>query len=144
MKVLAWVMAILAVIYFLPAFTVRTDEINGHSQKTALKSARDIKRYLNTDDRVLFDTAFGILYKIKSRDGEQAFLDAVDGQGADQIIELAKTEVNVQIAAGNPEFKPYQSWDDMLQKLTKDTSKKHIDPQSAPPLRNSSREGRPD
>jgi len=144
MKVLAWAMAILAVIYFLPAFTMRSDEINGHSQKTALKSAREIKRYLNTDDRVLFDTAFGILYKIKSRDGEQAFLDAVDGQNADQIIELAKTEVNAQIAAGNSEFKAYRDWDDMMKQLTRDTSKKALDTQSAPPLRNSSRASRPE
>lgn len=147
MKILVAVMVLLAAIYFLPAFMMRTDEINGVSQKVAFRTAREIKRHLSTNERVLFDTAFGILAKIKGKEGEKAFLETVDGKGADEIIELARQEVNARIAAGDPEFKPYASWDDMMEKMMQDVDRKsHKVPagQAEPPLRNSVRTGRPD
>lgn len=144
MKILAAVMALFAVIYFLPAFTMRTHAINGANQKTALHSARDIKRTLSTNDRVIFDTAFGILFQIKSKEGEKAFLEAVDGKSSDEIVELAKHEVNVRIAAGDPDFKKYTSWDNMIEALTEGEKKPGKDAEDAQPLRNSSRTGRPE
>lgn len=145
MKILAAVMALFAVIYFLPAFTMRTHEINGASQKAAFNSARDIKRTLSTNDRVLFDTAFGILFKIKNQEGEKAFLEAVDNKGVDEIIEMAKHEVNIKIASGDPEFKKYTSWDNMVTVLTEGEKKPHKEGEAdQQPLRNSSRTGRPD
>ncbi len=143
MKILAGVMAILAIIYFLPAFMHRTDSINGHSRETAYRSAIQVKRYLSTDDRVVFDTAFGILDKIKSEEGPSAFIETVDGKKPDEIIELARHEVGVKIATGHPSFKQYSSWEDMMDKLIGDSIKGGKPADSQQPLRTSTREGRP-
>ncbi len=143
MKILAGVMVILAIIYFLPAFMHRTDSINGHSRETAYRSAIQVKRYLSTNDRVVFDTAFGILDKVKSEEGPSAFIEAVDGKKPDEIIELARHEVGVKIATGHPAFKQYTSWEDMIDKLTADFDKNAKTTDAQQPLRNSTREGRP-
>lgn len=147
MKILAAVMALLAVIYFLPAFMQRTSTISGASRIAVYKSAIKVKRTLPTDERVLFDTAFGILDKIKSEEGPDAFVAAVDGKKYDEIIEMAKHEVNVKIATGHPDFKKYSSWDDMVKTLTEGETQrpsKSSNSDAAPPLRNSVRTGRPD
>ncbi|HYE34879.1 hypothetical protein [Methylocaldum sp.] len=146
MKILAAFLVLFGVIYFLPAFMSRSDEISGTSRETVYKSAIKVKRYLNTDERVLFDTAFGILDKIKSEEGNDAFVDTVDGKTPEEIIELTKHEVNVKIATGHPDFKHYSSWEDMVQKLTNGEGKKpptHPDASPAHPLRNSERPARP-
>jgi hypothetical protein len=140
MKMLAAVMALLAVIYFLPAFMQRTDSINGASRVAAYKSAIKVKRYLSTDDRVLFDTAFGILDKIKAAEGPDAFVEAVGGKSPDEIIEMAKHEVGVKIATGDPDFKKYGSWENMVKTLTE--GEKKAVKESREPLRNSVRSGR--
>ncbi|QJD31021.1 hypothetical protein [Methylococcus geothermalis] len=147
MRILAVVMVVLAVIYFLPAFMSRTSEINGVSKAAAYKSAMKVKRYLSTNDRVIFDTAFGLLDKIKSQEGPDAFAKAVDGMTPEEVIDLARTEVNAKIAAGDPEFKQYASWDDMITKLV-DTSlgssrSRQGGAQQPAPLRQSERPGRP-
>jgi hypothetical protein len=142
MKFIAAVMAVLTVIYFLPAFMQGSHEINGKSRETAYRSAIKAKRYLSTDDRVVFDTAFGILDKIKSEEGPEAFASSVDGMEPEEVIELAKHEVDAKIASGHPDFKQYVSWEDMVGKLTSTASKKHPG-QAQAPLRQSERTGRP-
>ncbi len=144
MKILAGVMVILALIYFMPAFMNHTDSINGHSLKTAYRSALQAKRYLSTHDRIVFDTALGILNKIKSEESPEAFLKAVDGKKPDEIIDLARQEVGVKIATGHPDFKQYKSWDDMIDKLIGDSEKSSASAQNQQPLRSSTREGRPE
>jgi hypothetical protein len=64
----------------------------------------------------------------------------VDGKTPDEIIEMAKQEVSARIAAGDPDFKKYGSWDDFVNDKTGEDKKKS----SAQPLRNSSRTGRPE
>jgi sensor domain CHASE-containing protein len=145
-KILAGLfLALLAVIYFLPAFMSRSDEINGTSRETVYKSAVKVKRHLNTDERVLFDTALGILDKIKSEEGPESFVDTVDGKSPEEVVELAKNEVNNKIASGHPDFKQYSSWDDMIQKLTNGNGRKSSAHPDASPhsLRNSERPDRP-
>lgn len=143
MKILAAVMALLAVIYFMPAFLQRTDSISGNSRVAVYKSAIKVKRYLSTDDRVLFDTAFGILDKIKSAEGPDAFVDAVRGKSPDEVVELAKQEVTAKIAAGDPEFQKFGSWENMVKQLVEGEKRSaHAEPAAAAPLRDSSRTGR--
>jgi hypothetical protein len=145
MKIIAAVMAVLAFIYFLPAFMSHTDEINGKTRESAYRSAIAVKRYLPTDERITFDTAFGLLDKLKATEGPEAFAKAVDGLKPEEVIELAKSEVNIKIATGDPAFKEYSSWEDMLRKLAEGSSagtKKANRPEPAP-LRQSERTGRP-
>lgn len=141
MKTLAALMVVLAVIYFLPVVLQGNHTINGASREAAYKSAMKIKRYMPSDERIVFDTAFGILDKIKSEEDPHAFAKAVDGLEAEEVINLTRDEVNKKIAMADPEFKAYSSWDEMIMKLTEDHSKKK---QAKQPLRTSERTGRPD
>jgi hypothetical protein len=146
MKYIAGFMVILAFIYFFPAFMRMHggNEINGSTATQVKKSAMQVRRTLSTNDRNTFDTAFGILEKIKSEEGEEAFPQAVDGLKAEEVIELARREVNMKIAAGHADFKEYASWDDMMSKLTVDAGKKPGQPHApAAPLRQSERAPRP-
>lgn len=141
-RIIAGVMAILAVLYFLPAFMRMQGgkELNGSTTEQLKKSAMQVRRAMPTADRTTFDMAFGILEKIKSEESPEAFAQAIDGLKPDEMIELARREVNVKIAAGHPDFKQYASWDDMVQKLTASNKKSG---QPAAPLRQSEREPRP-
>ncbi|MBM4202104.1 MAG: hypothetical protein FJ189_12575 [Gammaproteobacteria bacterium] len=145
MKIIAAVMAVLAVIYFFPAFMSRTDEINGATRESAYRSAIAVKRYLPTDERITFDTAFGLLDKLKAAEGPEAFAAAVDGLKPEEVIELAKREVNIKIATGDPAFKEYSSWEDMLRKLAAGSTPegKKAGKAESVPLRQSERTGRP-
>jgi len=148
MKVIAGIMAVLAVIYFFPAFMRMQSghEIKGSSTEQIKKSAMQVRRAMSTNERSLFDMSFGILEKLKSEEGPEAFANAVDGLKPEELIELAKREVDIKIATGHPDFKQYTSWDDMLTKLTTDGSKKKTSgqhAQPAAPLRQSERPGRP-
>ena len=148
MKIMAAIMAILAIIYFFPALMRMQSghEINGSSTAQLKKSAMQVRRSMSTNDRNRFDTAFGILEKIKSAEGPEAFAKAVDGLEPEQVIELARHEVDIKIASGDPEFREYASWDDMVAKLTSDVHKKKTSGQSlqqGAPLRQSERPDRP-
>lgn len=144
-RILAAVMGMLAVVYFLPAFMQRTDTISGHTREAVYRSAVKVKKYLATDDRLTFDTAFGLLDQIKTKEGPDVFMKTVDGLKAEEVISLARDEVNARIAAGDPEFKAYTSWDEMIAKLMAESSqssgrKRNVLPAA---LRSSDREGRP-
>jgi hypothetical protein len=142
MKVMGGLMAILAVIYFAPALLRMqgSHTLNGSTIAQLNRSAKDVRRNMPTEERNLFDTAFGILNKIKSEEGPDAFAQAVDGKTPDEVVELAKHEVDSKIAAGDAEFKPYTSWGDMISKITADPNKKAT---AMAPLRQSERTGRP-
>jgi hypothetical protein len=145
MKILAAVMALLAVIYFLPAFMSSTDKISGASQKAADKSAKLATKKWPADEKRVFDTAFFVLKDLKAGQGPGAFLESVNGLTPDEVIELAKREVNIKIATGDPAFKQYSSWEDMLRKLS-ETTRPAFDKSPKPepaPLRQSERPGRP-
>ncbi|HLF96850.1 MAG TPA: hypothetical protein VI457_06880 [Methylococcaceae bacterium] len=120
MKYLYWLMAILAVMYVLPVLTKSGDSINGSNMKTADKSAMHVTKYLPADDRVIFNTAYGIVKEIKMEEGgEDAFLSSVKGLKPQEVIDLARKEVNARIAKGDGKFAAYKDWDDMIAKLTK-------------------------
>lgn len=118
-------LALLAIIFVLPVTCSGSREIHASSLKSAYQSARLVKNYLRDDsERLAFQIAFGTLQQIKTEEGgEQAFLETVDGKNAEEIIALARGEVNARIARGDQRFANYQSWDDMVQQLTKDTPK---------------------
>lgn len=119
MKYIYWLMAILALMYILPVITKSADSINASSVKTADKSALTVKKYLPADERVVFDTAYGIVKEIKMEEGgEDAFLSSVKGLTPQEVIELARKEVNARIAKGDGRFAGYRDWDEMIAKLT--------------------------
>lgn len=120
MKYLYWLMAILTVMYVLPVLTRSGDSINASSMKTADKSAMAVTKYLIADERVVFNTAYGIVKELKMEEGgEDAFLSSVGGMKPQEVIELARKEVNARIARDDGKFAAYRDWDDMIAKLTK-------------------------
>jgi hypothetical protein len=123
MKNLSILMAILTVLFVLPVAKkyLTGDEINGSSRKAAYISAKKVKTYLPPEERMVFDFAFGILEELKTAEGgEKLFLDTVGGLTPEEVIATAKKEVTARIAAHDGKFTEFQSWEDMLKKLTSD------------------------
>lgn len=121
MRTLYILIAVMALIFVLPVMKKFSSghDINGSSRKAIYSSAKKVKRYLPADQRVVFDFAFGVVEEIKTAEGgEEAFFSAVNGLAPEQVIELAKQEVTKKIAARDPKFSQYESWDDMVKKLT--------------------------
>ena len=143
MKIIFWVMGFLAVIYFMSAFTQGTRSIDGSSQRSASNSVKKLKRFMSTQEQHVFETSYGVLGAIKSKEGPDVFLPFVDGKTPEEIIDLARQEVNARIAAGDPELSKYGSWDNLVG-LGSANSGKTADGKPIPlqPLRNSVRGGR--
>ncbi|GAB6066903.1 hypothetical protein JCM13664_02210 [Methylothermus subterraneus] len=118
-------LALLAVLFVLPVTCSGSREIHASSLKSAYQSARIVKNYIRDDSqRLAFQIAFGTLQQIKTEEGgEAAFLKTVDGKTAEEIIALAREEVNARIAKGDKRFAKYSSWDAMVQQLTQNTPK---------------------
>ena len=144
MKIIFWVMGLLAVMYFMSAFTHSTKTIDGASQRSASNSVKKLKRYMSTQQQHIFETSYGVLGAIKSKEGPNVFLPFVDGKTPDEIIDLAREEVNARIAAGDPDLVKYGSWDNFVG-LGSDPSKSpNGKSDSATPLRSSVRTDRND
>jgi hypothetical protein len=145
MKLVIGAAVVLAMIYFFPAFkhmqSGRT--ISGSTTLEVKKSAMTVRRTMSTGDRNSFDMAFGILEKVKSAEGPDAFPKAVDGLEPQQVVELAREEVDKQIAAGSADFKRYASWEDMMTKLDAEAPK-NVTHASTAPMRQSDRPTRPE
>lgn len=122
MKYLYWLMAILTLMYVLPVITKYSsgDTINAASVKSADKSAMLVTKYLSADERVVFNTAYGLIKEIKVQEsGEDAFLSAVKGLNPQGVVSLARQEFNAHVAKGDARFTAYRDWDDMIAKTTK-------------------------
>jgi hypothetical protein len=147
MKFLVGLVIVLAIIYFAPPFLQMQNsrQIQGNTVSQVKKSALKVRKSMSTSDRNVFDMAFGIVEKIKSEESPEAFVKAVNGLEVDQLIELAKHEVNIKIGTGYPDLKAYSSWDDMVAKAiaSGEPHKKGAGDQSPIPLRQSERTARP-
>lgn len=143
MKIIFWVMGLLAVIYFMSVFTQSTHGIDGTNQRTASNSVKKLKRYMTTQQQHIFETSYGVLGAIKSKEGPDVFLPFVDGKTPDEIIDLARQEVSKRIAAGDPDLVKYGSWENLVG-LGTDNPMKSPDSKTPKqqPLRNSVRGGR--
>lgn len=144
-KVAIGLMAVFALIFFAPVIKhySSSNEIHGSNDLQVQKSAMSVRHSLPTQQMHSFDVAFGLLKKFRANEGENAFANTVSGKSTDEIVEIARKEVEAKIAAGDPDFKQFTSWDDMLTKeAAQDAPKKAASPQPAAPLRNSERTGR--
>lgn len=86
--------------------------IDGRNIKTANRSLIFMKRELPSDKRLEFEIAFWTLKDSYPKDSE--FLDIVDDQNSDEIIELGKQHFNDRRAKGEKAYIKYASWEDML------------------------------
>jgi hypothetical protein len=146
-KIAIGVMIVLALIYFSPVLMhmQNGNQIHGSTNEQVMKSAMSVRRTLSTESRHAFDVAFGLLREFKAAEGgENAFAQAVGGKSTDEVVELARKEVGMKIASGDPKFKEFKSWDDMLSKEAAADAPKKPGAVAQPPapLRNSERTGR--
>lgn len=146
-KIAVVLAVVFTLIFFAPVIRQYTgsNEIHGSTDKQVQHSAMKVRRNLPTQQMHAFDVAFGLLKEFKSGEGENAFANAVGGKSTDEIVELARQEVATKIAAGDPKFKEFSSWDDMLSKeAAQDAPKKTATAQQAAPapLRANERTGR--
>ncbi len=86
--------------------------VDGRNLKTANKSLIFMKRELPSDKRLEFEIAFWTLKDSYPKNSE--FLDIVDDQGSNEIIELGKQHFNERKARGEQAYNKYASWEDML------------------------------
>lgn len=95
-------------------------KINGHTQKTTLKSVRYIKERLPPEKRIEFEVSFFTMRdSIKDND---EFLRQVDGKTPEEIIEVGKKLYTERKAQGMEEYNKYSSWEDMINKFSKEKS----------------------
>jgi hypothetical protein len=143
-KVAVGFMALLALIYFSPVLIhmQNGNQLHGSTNEDVQKSAMKVRRNLPTGERHSFDVAFGLLREIKSSEGENAFAQAVGGKSTEEVVDLARKEVATKIAAGDPKFKQFTSWDDMLEKEAAADAPKKTAQAATAPLRSSERPGR--
>lgn len=93
-------------------------EVNGHSTKTAYRSVKGLKRYMPAETQLEFEVSFWMLRDANKDD--QTFLDIVDGQTPQQIIEMGKALYQERKTAGFKEYDQYASWEAMITKFGKD------------------------
>ncbi|BCX89555.1 hypothetical protein MIN45_P1928 [Methylomarinovum tepidoasis] len=123
MKSVIAVIIVLTVIFVLPVACSGRGKIHATSLRSAYDSIRKVKNYIQDDSKKLeFQIAIGTLQQLKTEEGDtKLFLKTIDGKTADEIIALAKEEVNARILKGDPRYSKYQSWDQMVAELTKNT-----------------------
>ncbi len=145
-KIAIGLMVVLALVYFSPVLIhmQNGNQIHGSTNEQVLKSAMQVRRNLPTFERHSFDVAFGLLKEFKSAEEGNAFADMVSGKSTDEVVDLARKEVAVKIAAGDPKFKQFTSWDDMLSKEAAEDAPKRpaAAQQNTAPIRNSERTSR--
>lgn len=92
--------------------------INGKNNRAASTTMRKVKHYLPRDQQLEFEIAYWT-----TRDAVQdnrVFLDTVDGKTAAEIIEIGKKYFSERKAAGVPSYTKYDSWSDMLAKVSEE------------------------
>lgn len=120
MRIVVGVMIFFAILFVLSAFSRTATKIDGSSIKSAYRTAMLVKKRMPGNQGLEFDTAFGLLRQIKTENDPtnlKPFLRAVSGKKPAEIMALTRREVEAKIAAGDPAFSKYKSWDEMLDKL---------------------------
>jgi hypothetical protein len=96
----------------------RSHQINGSTLKTVNRSINSIKERLPLDQRIEFEVSFWTLRdEIRNN---QEFLDAIDGKTPEQLIETGKEIFNKRKASGNPDYRQYENWDQMIAQYTQE------------------------
>ncbi len=92
--------------------------INGKNDRSASMTMRKVKHYLPVEQQLEFEIAYWT-----TRDAvkdNRVFLDTVDGKTAAEVIEMGKKYFAERKAAGIPAYTKYDSWDDMLVKVSEE------------------------
>jgi hypothetical protein len=96
----------------------KSHQINGSTLKTVNRSVNTIKEKLPLDQRIEFEVSFWTL-RDEIRNNKD-FLDAIDGQTPEQLIEKGKELFAKRKASGNKEYEQYSNWDQMISQYTQE------------------------
>jgi hypothetical protein len=95
-----------------------SQEINGHTLRTADKSVKILKERLPPENRMEFEISYWTIRDAKKDTKE--FLDAVDGKTPLEIIALGKEVFQERKNNGFELYKQYSSWEQMITKYMQD------------------------
>jgi hypothetical protein len=101
--------------------------INGHTARTAYRSVKIMKEKLPPDNKIEFEVSFWTVRDANK--SEEAFLDAVDGKSAYEIIDMGKEIYQQRKSSGFKGYEKYSSWEEMIANYDKermDQEKKHV------------------
>ncbi len=93
-------------------------EINGRTLKTANRSVSYIKNRLPVEKRIEFEVSYWTI-KDDSKSNED-FLDRIDGNSADELIEIGREIFQQRKNAGFTKYDDYESWDQMITQFTQE------------------------
>lgn len=96
----------------------KSGTINGHTARTAYRSVKMIKERLPPDNKVEFEVSFWTIRDANSSD--DAFLDAVDGKSAWEIIDMGKEVYQQRKTSGYKGYEKYNSWAEMIAQFDKE------------------------
>ena len=94
------------------------EKINAHSDKTAYRSVKMIKNRLQPEIRVEYEMSFWMIRDANKDDA--AFLAAVDGKKAVEIIGMGKEIYQKRKTEGFAEYQQYKTWEEMMAKYDRD------------------------
>jgi hypothetical protein len=94
------------------------EKINAHNEKTAYRSVRMIKNRLQPEMRVEYEMSFWMIRDQKK--DEAAFLEAVDGKKATEIVAMGKEIYQQRKTEGFAEYQQYKTWEEMMAKYDRD------------------------
>jgi hypothetical protein len=93
-------------------------QINGHSIRTALRSVKQLKNRLPTEQRIAFEISFWSMRD--AHQDEDEFLDRVGGKTPEEIIIAGKKIFQERKTAGFKDYQEFSTWEEMITKFTKD------------------------
>ena len=96
----------------------KSHQINGSTLKTVNRSINSIKERLPLDQRIEFEVSFWSL-RDEIRNNKE-FLEAIDGKTPEQLIETGKEIFLKRKASGNPDYRQYDNWDQMIAQYTQE------------------------
>ncbi len=96
----------------------KSHQINGSTLKTVNRSINSIKERLPLDQRIEFEVSFWSL-RDDIRNNKE-FLETIDGKTPEQLIEIGKEIFAKRKASGNPEYRQYENWDQMIAQYTQE------------------------
>jgi hypothetical protein len=105
----------------------RGGTVNGHTARTAYRSVKTMKERLPPDNKIEFEVSFWTIRDANT--SEDAFLNAVDGKSALEIIDMGKDIYEQRKKTGFKGYEKYNSWEEMIAKFDKeriDQEKKHV------------------
>ncbi|MGR9051441.1 MAG: hypothetical protein ACU84J_02210 [Gammaproteobacteria bacterium] len=130
------ILSLLLLLFF--GFTLsgcgKGNQINGHNNRTAFRSAKILKQRMPPEKRIEFEISFWTIRDAFKDD--DMFLDEVDGKTPEEIITVGHEIFQQRKSQGFKAYDKYQSWEDMIAQFTQERTEQDRRVKSTPEDRN--------